>query len=37
MGSTSGGLWITEDGGDSWTDVEARLPPIYCVRFEGGA
>jgi len=34
MGSTSGGLWISEDQGDSWSAVRTRLPPIYCVRFE---
>ncbi len=33
IGSTSGGLWISEDGGDSWTSPEARLPPIAVVRF----
>jgi hypothetical protein len=33
FGSTSGGLWISEDGGDSWTMCEARLPPIAAVRF----
>ena len=33
FGSTSGGLWISEDGGDSWTTPEARLPPIAVVRF----
>jgi hypothetical protein len=33
FGSTSGGLWVSEDGGDSWTMVEARLPPIAVVRF----
>ena len=33
FGSTSGGLWISEDGGDSWTMSEARLPPIAAVRF----
>ena len=33
FGSTSGGLWISEDGGDSWTMPEARLPPIAAVRF----
>jgi hypothetical protein len=31
--ATSGGLWISEDGGDSWTMPEARLPPIAAVRF----
>lgn len=34
MGSTTGSLWISENGGDSWTRVGAHLPPIYCVRFE---
>jgi len=33
FGSTSGGLWISEDGGESWTMPEARLPPIAAVRF----
>ena len=33
FGSTSGGLWISEDGGDSWSMAEARLPPIAAVRF----
>ncbi len=33
FGSTSGGLWISEDGGDSWTMPEGRLPPIATVRF----
>ena len=33
FGSTTGGLWISEDGGDSWTAPEARLPPVAVVRF----
>lgn len=33
FGSTSGGLWISENGGDSWTGLDARLPPIAAVRF----
>jgi photosystem II stability/assembly factor-like uncharacterized protein len=32
FGSTTGGLWFSDDGGDSWTQSEARLPPIYAVR-----
>ena len=36
FGSTSGGLWISEDGGESWTMPEARLPPIAAVRFGPG-
>jgi photosystem II stability/assembly factor-like uncharacterized protein len=34
FGSTSGGLWISEDGGDSWTMPDARLPPVTLVRFD---
>ena len=33
MGSTTGGLWISTDGGDSWTTVSTNLPPVYAVRF----
>jgi hypothetical protein len=33
MGSTSGGLWVSEDAGASWTTPPARLPPVACVRF----
>jgi hypothetical protein len=33
MGSTTGGLWTSADGGESWREVSAHLPPIYCVRF----
>jgi len=33
LGSTTGGLWISEDGGERWTAVGARLPPIYQVLF----
>ncbi|AXK40003.1 WD40/YVTN/BNR-like repeat-containing protein [Crenobacter cavernae] len=33
MGSTTGGLWVSENGGDRWQCVSAHLPPIYCVRF----
>jgi hypothetical protein len=34
MGSTTGGLWISDDQGDSWQNLSAHLPPIYCVRFD---
>jgi hypothetical protein len=34
IGSTTGGLWISENRGDAWTCVSAHLPPIYAVRFE---
>ena len=33
MGSTTGGLWISENGGDHWETISHHLPPIYCVRF----
>lgn len=33
MGSTTGGLWTSDDGGESWTMLDARLPPVYAVRF----
>jgi hypothetical protein len=33
MGSTTGGLWASADAGDHWTQVPARLPPIYAVKF----
>jgi len=33
MGSTTGGVWTSDDQGDSWTALAARLPPVYCVRF----
>lgn len=33
MGSTTGGLWISEDGGALWHCVSRDLPPIAQVRF----
>ncbi|MEQ9410417.1 MAG: exo-alpha-sialidase [Fuerstiella sp.] len=33
IGSSTGSLWISEDGGESWHTVTHHLPPIYCVRF----
>jgi hypothetical protein len=33
FGSTTGGLWATDDGGDSWHPLSHNLPPIYSVRF----
>ncbi len=33
MGSTTGHLWVSENGGDGWTLVAGHLPPISCVRF----
>jgi hypothetical protein len=33
FGSTTGGLWITEDQGDRWSMLDARLPQVYAVSF----
>ncbi len=33
MGSTTGSLWTTDNGGDAWKLVSSHLPPIYAVRF----
>ncbi len=33
MGSTTGGLWVSEDQGDSWSCVSHTLPPVYAVHF----
>lgn len=33
MGSTTGGLWISEDEGAAWECVSRDLPPIAAVRF----
>ena len=34
IGSTTGSLWLSENQGDSWTELSAHLPPIYCVRYD---
>jgi photosystem II stability/assembly factor-like uncharacterized protein len=34
FGSTTGSLWVSDNGGDSWQTVSLSLPPIYAVRFE---
>jgi hypothetical protein len=33
FGSTTGGVWLSEDQGDRWTMLDARLPPVYAVTF----
>ena len=33
MGSTTGNLWWTGNGGDSWTTLSTNLPPVHSVRF----
>ena len=37
MGSTTGSLWVSADGGDSFCRVSAELPPIFAVRWAQGA
>ena len=33
FGSTTGSLWMTENGGDGWKTLSKHLPPVYAVRF----
>lgn len=33
MGSTTGGLWSSDDAGDSWQEIGRGLPPIYALAF----
>ena len=33
FGSTTGGLWVSENQGDSWSLVSHTLPPVHGVRF----
>jgi hypothetical protein len=33
IGSTTGGLWLSEDQGDHWSNITCTLPPIYAVQF----
>ena len=33
FGTTTGGVWFSDDSGDSWFALPHRLPPVYCVRF----
>lgn len=33
FGSSTGGVWISEDQGDRWSQLDARLPPVYAVAF----
>jgi hypothetical protein len=35
MGSTTGSVWTSEDGGERWVRLPNNLPPVYCVRFGG--
>jgi hypothetical protein len=33
MGSTSGGVWVSDDCGDHWQTVSTTMPPVYAVCF----
>ena len=33
LGTTTGGLWSSGDGGERWQKLDASLPPIYALRF----
>lgn len=33
MGSSTGGLWVSENRGQDWSLLSNDLPPVYCVRF----
>jgi hypothetical protein len=33
MGSTTGGAWLSENGGDTWHTLSSTLPPVYAVCF----
>ncbi len=33
LGSTTGNVWISEDGGDQFVAVSTHLPPVYAVCF----
>lgn len=33
FGSSTGSLWVSEDGGEGWSTVGEHLPPVYAVRF----
>ena len=35
FGTTTGSLFVTNNGGDDWQRVSADLPPIYDVKFAG--
>lgn len=32
MGSTTGGLWFSANGGDDWQEISHTLPPIYALQ-----
>ena len=36
FGSTTGGVWTSDDQGDHWTLLPARLPPVLAMEFVPG-
>ena len=33
MGSTTGSVWTSDNGGEAWALLSAHLPPVYALRF----
>ena len=33
MGSTTGNLWVSENGGGDWVQISGHLPPIAAVHW----
>ncbi|MEO6921463.1 MAG: exo-alpha-sialidase [Collimonas sp.] len=33
MASTTGGVWLSENAGDSWRTISSSMPPVYSVCF----
>lgn len=33
FGSTTGGVWFSENAGDNWHELSSHLPPVHAVRF----
>jgi len=33
FGSTTGTVWVTENGGDQWLTLTKHLPPVYAVQY----
>lgn len=36
IGSTTGGIFSSADGGETWRELPARLPPVYAMAYGGG-
>lgn len=33
MGSTTGGVWLSANGGEHWQTISTSMPPVYAVAF----